>query len=141
MSVGLDSSHNGIEVLSEQQCRELLASQDLGRIAFSIDDQPEVFPVSYAADGTVVVFRTASDNRLQQAVLRRVAFEVDSWDSHTMVGWSVMLKGVAEEVTTGIDPFSAALRGRRVFPLAPGSRARWIAVYPSEISGRRFRRS
>jgi len=141
MSVGLDPSHNGIEVLSEQQCRELLASKDLGRIAFSIDGQPEIFPVNYAADGTVIVFRTASDNRLQRALLRRVAFEVDGWDSATTVGWSVVLKGVAEEVTAGIDPFSAALREHRVFPLAPGLRERWIAVYPSEVSGRRFRRS
>jgi len=140
MSVGSDPSRNGIEVLSEQQCRELLASQDLGRIAFSIDDQPEIFPVNYAADGTVVVFRTASDNRLQQAVLRRVAFEVDGWDSNTTVAWSVVVKGVAEDVTTGIDPFSAALRERQVFPLAPGLREHWIAVYPSEVSGRRFRR-
>jgi uncharacterized protein len=138
MTTGLDRSHNGIEALSEQQCRELLASQDLGRIAFSIGDQPEVFPVNYAADGTVVVFRTASDNRLQQAALRRVAFEVDGWDPDTTVGWSVVLKGVAQDVTTGIDPFSAALRERRVSPLAPGVRERWIAVYPSEISGRRF---
>jgi len=140
MSVGSDPSRNGIEVLSEQQCRELLASQDLGRIAFSIDDQPEIFPVNYVADGTVVVFRTASDNRLQQAVLRRVAFEVDGWDSNTTVAWSVVVKGVAEDVTTGIDPFSAALRERQVFPLAPGLREHWIAVYPSEVSGRRFRR-
>lgn len=51
-----------------------------------------------------------------------------------------MLKGVAQEVPTGIDPFSAALRERSVFPLAPGVRKRWIAIYPSEISGRRFRR-
>jgi uncharacterized protein len=138
MSVGFDPSHNGIEVLSEPQCRELLASQDLGRIAFSIDDQPEVFPVNYAADGTVVVFRTADDNRLQQALLRRVAFEVDGWDPVTTVGWSVLLKGVAQEVTTGIDPFSAALREHPVFPLAPGAREHWIAVYPTEISGRRF---
>jgi nitroimidazol reductase NimA-like FMN-containing flavoprotein (pyridoxamine 5'-phosphate oxidase superfamily) len=138
MTTGLDRAHNVLEVLSEQQCRELLASQDLGRIAFSIGDQPEIFPINYAADGTVVVFRTAADKRVQQAVLRRVAFEVDGWDPDTRVGWSVVLKGVAEEVTTGIDPFSEALRNRPVFPMAPGVRERWIAVYPSEISGRRF---
>ena len=56
-----------------------------------------------------------------------------------LAGASV-LKGVAQEVPTGIDPFSAALRERSVFPLAPGVRERWIAIYPSEISGRRFRR-
>jgi nitroimidazol reductase NimA-like FMN-containing flavoprotein (pyridoxamine 5'-phosphate oxidase superfamily) len=130
-----------LEVLSESQCRELLATASLGRIAFSIDDVPEIFPVNYAADGAVVVFRTASGTKLREAVMRRVAFEVDHWDSNTGIGWSVVLKGVAQEVTKGIDPFTSTLRERPVYPLAPGEREHWIAVYPSEISGRRFHRS
>ena len=129
-----------LEVLSEFQCTELLASRDLGRIAFSIEDQPEILPINYATDGSIVVFRTASGTRLEEAVKRRVAFEVDSWDPDTGIGWSVVVKGTAQEVTTGIDPFAAALRQRPVYPLAPGEREQWIAVYPSEISGRRFRR-
>ncbi len=50
-----------------------------------------------------------------------------------------MIKGVAEEIATGIDPFAIALRSRPVVPLAPGAREYWMAVYPSEITGRRFR--
>jgi hypothetical protein len=134
-------SDSVMEVLTEHQCRELLASRDLGRIAFSISEQPEIFPINYAADGSVVVFRTASSSKLPKAVMSRVAFEVDDWDPDGGVGWSVVLKGVAEEVTTGIDPFSAELRERRVFPLAPGVREQLIAIYPSEITGRRFRRA
>lgn len=136
-----DRADRNIEELSEHQCRELLASKDLGRIAFSIGDQPEIFPINYAADGSVVVFRTASGTELQSAVMTRVAFEVDDWDADGQVGWSVVLKGIAQEVTTGIDPFSAALRERRVSPLAPGERVQWIAIYPSEITGRRFHRA
>lgn len=128
-----------LEVLSEDQCRDLIASQSLGRIAFTIGDQPEVFPVNYAADGLVVVFRTAEDTKLMQAAVRKVAFEVDSWDPDRGVAWSVVLKGVAQEVTSGIDPFSETLRKRPLLPLAPGVRERWIAVYPGEITGRRFR--
>jgi nitroimidazol reductase NimA-like FMN-containing flavoprotein (pyridoxamine 5'-phosphate oxidase superfamily) len=129
-----------VEVLSEQQCLDLLASRDLGRIAFSIGDQPEIFPVNYATDRAIVVFRTAAGTKLEHALVSRVAFEVDSWDPDTRLGWSVVLKGIAQEITTGIDPFSAKLRTRRVSPKAPGERERWMAVYPSEISGRRFRR-
>jgi uncharacterized protein len=129
-----------LEVLSESHCRELLATANLGRIAFSIDDVPEIFPVNYAADGMVVVFRTASGTKLREAVMRRVAFEVDDWDAKTGIGWSVVLKGIAQEVTKGIDPFASTLRERPVYPLAPGEREHWIAVYPSEVSGRRFHR-
>lgn len=140
MSDDPNRSHDGLEVLSEQQCLELLASRDLGRIVFSIGDQPEALPVNYATDGSIVVFRIGEGQKAQQVVLRKVAFEVDSWDSEAGVGWSVLLKGVAQEVTTGIEPFAAALRERPVNPLAPGVRERWIAVYPAEITGRRFRR-
>lgn len=128
-----------MEILSEEQCVQLLELHDLGRVALQVDDQPEVFPVNYATDGKIVVFRTARGSKLDQATERRIAFEVDDWDPHTGVGWSVMLKGVAEEVKHGSDPFTAALRSRPVTPLAPGERDLLLAIYPAEISGRRFR--
>ncbi len=135
-----DQSGDGLEILSEEQCRELLDSRDLGRIAFPLGDETEIFPVNYATDGTIIVFRTAPGTKLAQSILSRVAFEVDDWDAERKVGWSVVLKGVAQEVTTGIDPFSATLRAHEVDPLAPGEHEHWIAVYPAEITGRRFRR-
>jgi uncharacterized protein len=130
----------GLEILSEQQCRELLSSRDLGRIAFPLGEDTEIFPVNYSTDGTIVVFRTGTGTKLDQSTVTRVAFEVDEWDAASEVGWSVVLKGVAQEVTRGIDPFATALRSRPVVPLAPGEHDYWIAVYPATISGRRFRR-
>ncbi len=130
-----------MEVLTEEQCVALLDSSDLGRIGLDIDGQPEIFPVNYATDGKIVVFRTARGTRLDQATTGRIAFEVDGWDAQTGVGWSVLLKGVAQEVTKGKDPFASTLRERPVRPLAPGERELWIAIYPAEISGRRFRSS
>jgi uncharacterized protein len=140
MSTGdQDQSAGSLEFLSEHQCRELLASRDLGRIAFQQGDDVEIFPVNYSTDGTIVVFRTAPGTKLTQSTLSRVAFEVDDWDAGARVGWSVVLKGVAKEVTGGTDPFSTALRESKVEPLAPGEHGHWIAVYPSQITGRRFR--
>jgi nitroimidazol reductase NimA-like FMN-containing flavoprotein (pyridoxamine 5'-phosphate oxidase superfamily) len=131
----------GIEVLNERQCTDLLSSRQLGRIAFAVGDRTEIFPVNYATDGAIVIFRTAPGTKLAGATVSGVAFEVDDWDPQTQVGWSVVLKGVAQEVTEGKDPFAAALRSRGVWPLAPGEREHWIAIYPSELSGRRFRRT
>ena len=131
-------SEQPFETLDEQQCQQLLASKDIGRIAFSVQGEPEIFPVNYAAVGSIIVFRTGEGTKLQLAVMLRVAFEVDDWDAATGVGWSVVIKGVAEEITGGIDPFAMALRGRRIVSLAPGVREYWIAVYPGEITGRRF---
>jgi len=131
-------SEQPFEILGEQHCQHLLASKNIGRIAFSVQGEPEIFPVNYAADGSTVVFRTGEGTKLQLAVMLRVAFEVDDWDDATGAGWSVVIKGVAEEITSGIDPFAMALRSRPVVPLAPGAREYWIAVYPGEITGRRF---
>lgn len=129
------------EVLDEGVCETLLGSKDIGRIAFSVEGVPEIFPVNYVADRSTIVFRTAEGTKLLRAVKLRVAFEVDDWSPSTGVGWSVVVKGVAEEITSGIDPFAMALRNRPVVPLAPGAREYWIGVYPSQVSGRRFRLS
>jgi nitroimidazol reductase NimA-like FMN-containing flavoprotein (pyridoxamine 5'-phosphate oxidase superfamily) len=129
-----------MEVLDEQQCQELLGSRNVGRVAFSVDAAPEIFPVNYVANGSTVVFRTAGDTRLHRSVKQRVAFEVDDWDESAGLAWSVVIKGIAEEITQGIDPVATALLRTEVVPLAPGAREHWMAVYPSEITGRRFRR-
>ena len=127
-----------LEVLDEHQCLEYLHSASLGRVAFTIDDELDIFPVNYAYDGSIVVYRTARGTRLERGPRDRVAFEVDGWDSNQLKGWSVVLKGVALDVSSGIDPFSKALRERNVVPLAPGKRERWMAIYPATITGRRF---
>ena len=132
-------THGGLEILSEQQCREFLASRDLGRIAFRLGEDTEIFPVNYSTDDTIVIFRTGTGTKLDESTATRVAFEVDEWDAAKKVGWSVVLKGVAQEVTRGSDPFATALRSRPVVPLAPGEHDYWIAIYPATISGRRFR--
>jgi uncharacterized protein len=139
MKSDLDRMEGGLEILSEHQCRELMASRNLGRIAFPLGDDTEIFPVNYSTDGTIVVFRTGVGTKLAQSTVSRVTFEVDEWDAAKKVGWSVVLKGVAEEVTRGADPFSTALRTRKVVPLVPGEHDFWIAIYPATISGRRFR--
>lgn len=127
-----------LRVLTLRECLEYLHSRDLGRVALQLGGDIDTLPVNYAAEGRIVVFRTGSLTRVQRAPRVRVTFEVDSWDPVTRVGWSVVLKGVAREVTVGTDQFSNALRQGRVLPLAPGKRDHWIAIYPSEITGRGF---
>ena len=128
-----------LEVLDEHRCLEYLHSTTLGRVAFANAEGVDIFPVNYACDGSIVIYRTATGTRLARAPREHVSFEADGWDAGEKTGWSVVLKGVALDVTEGADPYSRALRERNVVPLAPGPRVRWIAVYPKEITGRRFR--
>jgi len=127
-----------IETLSTDECFLLLKSRDLGRIAFSVEGQPEVFPINYAMEGRIVVFRTAPGTKLDHAPKARLAFEVDDWDPKLGIGWSVVVKGLAEEVTRNLGRTAEHIRKAPVHSVAPGERWHWLAIQPLEVSGRRF---
>src|SRR5213082_1069088 len=42
-----------LEVIDEHQCLEYLHSSSLGRVAFTIGDELDIFPVNYACDGSI----------------------------------------------------------------------------------------
>ena len=90
-----------IEPLDQDECMRLLAFKSfVGRVGFVVDGQPYVLPVNYIADGDSVVFCTGSGTKL--TALKggaRVAFEVDDSRPLYHAGWSVLVTGVAAEVT------------------------------------------
>jgi nitroimidazol reductase NimA-like FMN-containing flavoprotein (pyridoxamine 5'-phosphate oxidase superfamily) len=128
-----------IEILSEADCLDLLRSHSVGRIAVNDHGQPLIFPVNYATDDRAVVFRTAPGMKLTAAPMSRVAFEIDEVDVAGGTAWSVLVQGVAYEITSALDHLSERLRALVVEPMAPGDRRNWVAVMRREISGRRFR--
>ena len=68
--------------LSDEECRTLLRSRTLGRIALVSDALPRIVPVEYVFDETSVLFRTETDAKLRGATPGDVlAFEVDSYDA------------------------------------------------------------
>lgn len=126
------------KVLTEDDCLALLRSRDVGRIAFDVDGRVEIFPVNYGMEGRIIVFRTSPGTKLAEVPKRAVAFEVDSWEPVSGIGWSVVARGRAEEVTTNIGRVAEHLRWVPVHPVAPGERWHWIGIKPSEITGRQF---
>jgi len=132
-------SHSELEDIPEAECRQLLGVHTLGRVAITVDGQPQIFPVNYAIDDRVIVFRTAPGTKLASAPMSAVAFEIDEYDAANLAGWSVMVQGVAHEVTDAIDKTSVAARRLPVSPVAPGEKEHWVAIYPGKVTGRRFR--
>lgn len=59
---------------------------------------PLTFPVNYALDRGMIVMRMAAGTKLA-ADHANVTFEVDEIDQHTRSGRSVLVRGLAEEVT------------------------------------------
>lgn len=134
----MDRTDDGVVwTLSEEECWNMLARRELGRLAVAVHDEPEIFPVNYVVDGPSVLFRTAPGSKLAElAVNPHVAFEVDEYDDD--FGASVVLKGVAKrlELQSEIDEADALpLR-----PFIPTLKYRWVRITPVSLTGRRFER-
>lgn len=89
----------GLEILSTDECLDLLRSRTFGRVAVRIGDAPAILPVNYALLDDEVVFRTDPGTKLSAALMRTmVAFEVDETDPAKHAGWSVLVVGISEEI-------------------------------------------
>ena len=129
-----------LEEMAEAECLEILDQHSLGRIAVVVDGQPQIFPVNYALSGRIITFRTGSRTKLSNAPGSKVCFEIDGYEPSAGAGWSVMVQGVAIDATDAFDDVSWAARAAAPWPLAPGAKPFRIAIEPSKITGRRFRR-
>jgi uncharacterized protein len=127
----------GMTVLETNACWDLLRRSDVGRLAVSIADHPDIFPVNFVVDRGAVVFRTAEGTKLAAAVLgRAVAFEVDGYDAEAGEAWSVVIKGRAVELEKLHDLFDAL--DLPLFPWHASPKHRFVRIEPDDISGRRF---
>lgn len=128
-----------LEVASDAECVRLLRSNDIGRIAL-VDGEahPIIFPVNYFFDEGVVVCRTAPGAKLDLSPETYVSFEIDGWDPATGVGWSVLVRGIAHDITRHQGMPAERIRSWPVRPVAPGSRPNWIGIWANEITGRKF---
>ena len=131
------TDRSGLEILSEEECLELLQLSHLGRIALCLGALPAIFPVNYFILDGRILFRTQEGTKLRAATHNTVvAFEVDVVDEAMESGWSVLAVGQATEVDEPrvIDHVMA----QPVRPWAPGDRDRVIAIHPEFLSGRRI---
>lgn len=128
---------NGLEVLDRDECLRLLGTVTLGRIAISSGALPVILPVNFRLTGDTIIFRTASGTKLDAATRGAVvAFEVDAMDPLEHTGWSVMVTGVARQVTDTAE--LDEIRPERVARWAPLGEDCIIAISTDMVSGRRI---
>ena len=109
----------------------------MGRLAVSIRDHPDIFPINYVVDRGGVVFRTAEGTKLAASVLGRgVAFEIDGLDPDAGEAWSVIVKGHAVEIERMYDVIDAL--ALPLFPWHASPKNRFVRIDPVEVTGRRF---
>jgi nitroimidazol reductase NimA-like FMN-containing flavoprotein (pyridoxamine 5'-phosphate oxidase superfamily) len=136
-TLGPDSAE--LLALEPEECYRLLAGHEIGRLSVNAEHYPLVFPVNYALDHDVIIIRTHAGTMLDAAAHANVTFEVDEIDRRSRSGWSVLVRGLAEEL-------SSAHRGELiertthsgVEPWAPGEHERWMRIIPQGITGRRI---
>jgi hypothetical protein len=137
-----------IERLNGVRCFALLSSATVGRLGVAVDGEAEIFPVNYLVDRTTgvlptILFRTDPGTKL--AALARnplVTFEVDDLDPADQTGWSIVVKGRAQQIGEMFDPDR-----RHRFEQIPlhhwyaGPKRHTIRIVPTEVTGRRIKRS
>jgi uncharacterized protein len=121
----------GTEIVSEEDCLDLLGSESIGRLALVVDDRIEIFPVNYAVNSGAVLFRTNDGRKLRGGGTEEVAFEVDCIEADAHAGWSVVVHGHLEDITDlgrtapdAVKPWA----GRKEF---------LVRITPRSITGRR----
>jgi nitroimidazol reductase NimA-like FMN-containing flavoprotein (pyridoxamine 5'-phosphate oxidase superfamily) len=129
------SRHSGIEIIDTNECRRLLAQDEIGRVAVVIGAMPMILPVNYALDGDDIVMRTMPGSRLDVGQ-GHAAFEIDGFDRVCRSGWSVLVTGHLEEVSWYHARDMQRVRELLVEPWAPGERNMWLRLRPSFITGR-----
>ncbi|MFJ7587541.1 helix-turn-helix domain-containing protein [Streptomyces sp. NPDC097617] len=122
--------------LDEDECRTLLGTYGVGRIAVFTPEGPAVLPVNYLIAGADIAFRTAAEALAARAAGTEVAFEIDNIDDVTAGGWSVLAVGELEAVTdpAEIRHLTATARSQ---PWAGGTRTHWMKLTPVRLTGRR----
>lgn len=125
--------------LSVAECRDLLGTDVVGRVAFVTPFGPRIVPVNFALVGDALEFRTTPDAEL--AVYgpgTEVAFEVDHLDGERLRGWSVVAHGVCERVSEPGLPLPAqGGPGPSRSPWAGGERRVLLRLAWRELTGRR----
>jgi nitroimidazol reductase NimA-like FMN-containing flavoprotein (pyridoxamine 5'-phosphate oxidase superfamily) len=124
-------------VMSDDECWERLATQEVGRIVTRIADRIDIFPVNYVVDDGSLLMRTAQGSKLFELTVNdEVLFEVDGHDdAHA---WSVVVRGRAHALDTSAEVEHADSLGLR--PWIPTLKRVYVRIVPESMSGRSFER-
>lgn len=91
------------EALSPEECRNLLETARVGRVAWQTDAGINVLPVNFHLRQGAIVFHTSARSAL--AALQEptaASFQTDDIDLDSAIGWSVLVRGTTSPVSDGV---------------------------------------
>jgi len=128
-----------VEKLTTAASVALLRDHHFGRLAFmdSVGVMPLIIPVNYLLQDDMVFFRSDAGSKLAAAIRGApVAFEVDGVDKEHQFGWSVVVRGQADQVSD--ERQLAQLRQTPLLAWAPRAEPHYVRVTASMLNGRRI---
>lgn len=133
----MDHVSDPVTRLSDHECWDRLAEQQLGRLVTRVGEVIDIFPVNYTVDGESLVFRTAEGSKLTEiAINDEVLFEADEYTETD--AWSVIVRGSARRLDT-VEEVAAADR-LPLQPWVPTVKYNYVRITPASLSGRDVRR-
>ncbi|MGQ4436138.1 helix-turn-helix domain-containing protein [Streptomyces sp. SAS_260] len=123
--------------LTVKECRELLSTHGVGRVAIPTASGPVIVPVNYSVVDGAIVYRTVLGAMPSRAAGCQVAFEIDRIDDAFAEGWSVLALGRARLVTDA-DDVRRLTEQAFSRPWAGGSREEWVRIDALSLTGRRI---
>ena len=121
--------------LSRTRALELLGSVNLGRLVFTHQALPAVRPVNHLVECESIIVRATAGAAIISAANRHgvvVAYEADSIDPDSHVGWSVIVVGTARLLT---DDAAAARYRARLRPWVAGPVDDVITISTDLVTG------
>ena len=89
----------GFQTMTAEECRRLLATADIGRVAISAGALPFVLPVQYTLRDDHLLLRTPGHHEVGDGIDGQVVgFEADTIDLDHGVGWCVSVTGTVRVV-------------------------------------------
>ncbi|MFJ5956412.1 pyridoxamine 5'-phosphate oxidase family protein [Paenarthrobacter sp. NPDC092416] len=126
-----------VERLAPDECWDLLAQTNVGRLAVLVDGHPDIFPVNYVLDGDSIVFRTGAGTKFWSTLTTPCALESDGYRTLGGKAWSVVVRGQTHLILDRQEKAHVDALG--LDPWQPGSKDCYLRLTPVAVTGRRFK--
>lgn len=130
----IDDQHPG-QAMTNDDAWRFLEHTRFGRLALSVGNQPDIYPINYLAHEGRLLIRTNPGTKLaEMTVNSHVAFEIDGLSESE--AWSVVLKGTARILESQHEIDAANDLPHTTW--LPTLKYTWVEITPSSVHGMRF---
>ncbi|GAA1521318.1 pyridoxamine 5'-phosphate oxidase family protein [Kribbella lupini] len=137
MTTSREFDGTGLEILTAEESRKLLASVPVGRLVFTLGGLPAVRLVNFLVDRDTIVIATGPGDKYRAAERGDVvAFEADDIDPDRHLGWTVTVIGHLSVVSP--EDTARLQRALPLHPWAPDRDQHYVRLGIETSSGRRL---